>query len=553
MRQQDMKKQVIGFYLRLSDEDMHEFQNESNSIQSQREILRHYVQSHAEFQDTQIVEFCDDGYSGTSFSRPGIRKLLEQVKTGAVSVIIVKDFSRFGRNYIEVGNCLEQIFPFLGIRFISVNDGFDSAAADFSGEFLDAAFKNLVYDLYSKDLSEKVISVRRMKAGQGKFITPYAPYGYQKSPEQKLIPDPETAPIVRRIFHMAAEGIPKAHIAGTLNKEEIPSPLMLRRQRGDRFPCRTVNEKSIWRTCTVYSLLKDQRYAGDTVYGKSKPEAVGNRKDCAVPKEQWLIVPDTHEAIISRELFEQVNHMMKKWRSYHRDSTMPLAGVVRCAGCNRIISRVKRIRANGVRTATYRCSTQDMTKGFGCCPFTVEERQMEYVVRTMIQKAASAVVDAEFTKAAEDFTAHKAAEAEKLLIRYEREADQLSCRRLTRYEAYKEGQISREEFLMEKAASAGKLERLMSGMEKQRKNLRELRNQDTREMGSAAVFRKFTSFDTLTREMVDIFVKQICVCQDGSLRIEWKFRDFFIPILTGEYISRIEKNALNRLKEYFRD
>ena len=152
-----MKKHGIGLYLRLSDEDGREFR-ESNSITSQRDILKNYVRSHREFADYYMAEFCDDGYSGTNFARPGVQKLLDQVRAGVISVIMVKDFSRFGRNYIEVGNYLEQVFPFLGIRFISVNDGFDSGVSDFSGEFFDVAFKNLAHDLYSKDLSVFEIS-----------------------------------------------------------------------------------------------------------------------------------------------------------------------------------------------------------------------------------------------------------------------------------------------------------------------------------------------------------------------------------------------------------
>ena len=389
-----MKKHVIGQYLRLSDEDDQEFQ-ESNSITSQREILKNYVSSHREFDDYNIVEFCDDGYSGTNFARPGVQKMLEQVKAGVISVIMVKDFSRFGRNYIEVGNYLEQVFPFLGIRFISVNDEFDSGITDFSGKFYEVAFKNLIYDLYSKDLSEKITSVRQMKAKQGKFITPYAPYGYLKSSEQRLIPDGEAAQVVRRIFHMALEGIPKAHIANTLNREGILTPLMLRRQRGEHFPCKTVNEKSVWRTASIFSILQDQRYAGDTVYGKVKPETVGSGKDRAVPREQWIVVPNTHEAIISHEEFEKVNQGIRQRSSYKREETVPLTGMVRCAGCNRIISRVKRVRSKGMKGATYRCGVQNMTKEFGCCPQTIEESEIETAILTMLKKMAAIVADRE--------------------------------------------------------------------------------------------------------------------------------------------------------------
>ena len=520
-----MKNHVIGLYLRLSDEDDREFQ-ESNSITSQREILKNYVGSHREFADYHTVEFCDDGYSGTNFARPGIQKMLEQVKAGVISVIMVKDFSRFGRNYIEVGNYLEQVFPFLGIRFISVNDGFDSGVTDFSGEFFDVAFKNLVHDLYSKDLSEKIISVRQMKARQGKFITPYAPYGYLKSSEQKLVPDREAALVVRRIFHMALEGIPKAHIANTLNKEKILTPLMLRRQRGEHFPCKTVNEKSVWRTASVFSILKDQRYVGDTVYGKVKPTAVGSGKDCAVPREQWIIVPDTHEAIVSREVFEKVNLGIQKRSTYHREKEAPLEGKVRCAGCNHIISRVKRIRVRETKGATYRCGIQNMTKEFGCCPQTIEECQIETVILTLLRKMAAVVADEGIAEASKQSSASKTEETEKLLIKYETEVNRLASQKLERYEVYKNGLLSREAFAGEKAALEEKRNILLAEIEKCREKLYDDKCTDTGQPDIALQLGQFTPFEFLTREMVETFVEQVYICQDGSLRIQWKFKDF---------------------------
>lgn len=520
-----MKKHVIGQYLRLSEEDDQEFR-ESNSITSQREILKNYVSSHGEFADYRVVEFCDDGYSGTDFARPGVQKMLEQVKAGVISVIMVKDFSRFGRNYIEVGNYLEQVFPFLGIRFISVNDEFDSGASDFSGKLFEAAFKNLVYDLYSKDLSEKITSVRHMKARQGKFVTPYAPYGYLKSSEQRLVPDAEAAQVVRRIFHMALEGIPKAHIANALNREGVPTPLRLRRQRGEHFPCKTVNEKSVWRTASIFSILQDQRYVGDTVYGKEKPESVGSGKDRAVSREQWIIVPNTHEAIISREEFEKVNRGIRQRSSYKRDETVPLMGMVRCAGCNRIISRVKRVRSKGIKGATYRCGVQNMTKEFGCCPQTIEESQIETAILFMLKKMAAVVADREVLEVSGHSSASKAAETEKLLTEYETEVRWLANQKLEKYKAYKDELLSREDFIREKSALEGKINNLLSETEKCRQKQYGDKCAGTREQDVAPQLGKYVPFESLTREMVETFVEQVCICQDGSIRIEWKFKDF---------------------------
>lgn len=527
-----MKVQRIGLYMRLSEEDDCEFQSESNSITSQRNILINYVKNHREFADCQTVEFCDDGYSGTNFARPGVQKMLEQVRVGALSIIIVKDFSRFGRNYIEVGNYLEQVFPFLGIRFVSVNDGFDSGSIDFSGEFFDVAFKNLAHDLYSKDLSQKITSVRRMKAREGKFFTPYAPYGYFKSSEQRLIPDEEAAQVVRRIFRMAAEGIPKAHIANALNIEGIPTPLMLRRRRGEQFPCRTVNEKSVWRTASVASILKDQRYVGDTVYGKVTQAAVGSRKARAVPREQWIVTADTHAPIVSRELFAQANRGIQKRRSYDRSKTAPLQGIVRCGGCNHIISRVKRQRSSGKEGATYRCGIQNMTEEFGCCSQTVEESRIESVILTMLQKAAMLVADEKVMETASHASSDQEAETEKLLIKYETEVSRLKSRKLEKYEAYKEGLLSREAFVQEKTALEERLAILFSEIITCRQKLYEAEGTDFErtdygEPDAVLQLERLFPSNSLTREMVEIFVNQVYICEDGSLRIEWKYKDFY--------------------------
>lgn len=521
-----MKQQKIGLYLRLSDEDDNECQDESNSITSQREILNAYVESHGEFTDYTVAEFCDDGYSGTHFCRPGVQKMLEEIKAGRITVVIVKDFSRFGRNYIEVGNYLEQVFPFLGIRFISVNDGFDSGVVDFSGEFFDVAFKNLIYDLYSKDLSEKVTSVRHMKARQGKFITPNAPYGYLKGSGQKLVPDPEAAPVVRRIFQMATEGVPKAHIANALNRENVPSPLALRRRRGEHFPCKTVNGNSVWRAAAIFSILKDQRYVGDIVYGKVKPTAVGSGKDRAVPKEEWIIVSDVHEPIVSRSMFEKVNQMMQKRPFYDRDGTAPLAGKVRCAGCNHMISRVKRSRRKGGEGATYRCGMQNMTREFGCCPLTVEESCIEGVLLTMLRKAVELIADPEMIEKAENLPAQRAEESERLIAVCTSEINRLTRERMEKYEAYKDGLLTREEFTKEKTLLDGQMNELTDSMEKARRVLTEVSCDDTGEPNVFSLLEHFAPFETLTREMVDTFVRQVFICQDGSLRIEWKFKDF---------------------------
>ena len=219
----------LAHYFRVSLEDInkqHQLIDESHSITSQRKIVQDYVAKHNEFAGLETVEFFDDGYSGTNFDRPQFAAMMEAVRRGEIKCIVVKDLSRFGRNYIEVGDYLEHIFPFLGVRVISVTDGYDSN--DYIGKTsgMDVAFRNFIYDSYSKDLSVKVRSAMHTRMENGRFVN-HTPYGYMKMPTDKhqMIPDPETAPIVREIFLKAISRKSTSEIAKELNSRGIPTPL----------------------------------------------------------------------------------------------------------------------------------------------------------------------------------------------------------------------------------------------------------------------------------------------------------------------------------------
>lgn len=307
---------ITALYLRVSDEDDNLSEScESESISGQRLLLQDFVSRHRELSCGSIIELVDDGFSGTNFDRPGIKKLLELAKAHQINCIIVKDFSRFGRNYLEVGNYLEQIFPFLGIRFLSVNDHFDSFENMGAAGAIEVGFKNIIHEAYSKDLSEKIKSVRRLKANQGKFVTAFAPYGYRKADGSKnqLVIDEECAAVVRRIFALSLNGMGITAIARLLNKEGVPSPLMVRTKRNEKFQCNCCKEPAHWTAGTVSRILSDQRYTGDAVYGKIVPEETGSRKGVRIPQENWIIVPDAHPGIIERKNFMKVQSKKKKY------------------------------------------------------------------------------------------------------------------------------------------------------------------------------------------------------------------------------------------------
>lgn len=343
---------TVALYLRLSKDDDNDKEKPSNSIKNQRLLIQNYIARHQELREYIVMEYCDDGYSGTNFDRPGVVKLLKDVKAKKIQCIVVKDFSRFGRNYIEVGNYLDQIFPFIGVRFISINDYFDSKQNIGCTVGMDVTAKNLIYDYYSKDLSRKVKSSFKIKKEQGNYLGGGVPYGYQRSliKKGKIIIDEEAAIIVRRIFQMTKEGYKKSEIARILNEEEIPTPsehLMKHTRRQTLW--HPTGNKYYWTMESVIHILRNEVYLGKTVNGKYKVKDVGSKKTALIPKQEWSRIENTHEPLIGKELFESAqstfNHKEASIQHLEKDkknnSSLILTGKMRCGYCNYPMDLIK--------------------------------------------------------------------------------------------------------------------------------------------------------------------------------------------------------------------
>lgn len=326
-------RQKIAMYMRLSKGDPTGGCEESNSIRMQRELLKGFVKTH--FRDYELSEFEDDGYSGTNFDRPGVARLLEMVRNMEIDCIIVKDFSRFSRDYIELGAYIEQIFPFMGVRFISVNDGYDSAEERYAAGELDISFKNLLYDLYSKDLSVKVKSALAVRKEKGQYISANSPFGYVKSGEDRhmLLVEEGEAQVVRRIFSLALQGCSSSDIAKLFNREGVKTPMQFRAERGEngRRPKKGI---FIWQSSTVCQILRNQVYVGDLVYGKTKKESVGG-KNLLKPQDEWKVYENHHEPIIDRHAFQRLQERRSAVRHQPGCGRHPLAGKLVCGGCGR--------------------------------------------------------------------------------------------------------------------------------------------------------------------------------------------------------------------------
>ncbi len=287
------------------------------------------------FADYELSEFCDDGYTGTNFERPGMQAMLEAIRNGEIYCIIVKDFSRFARDYIELGSYPEQIFPFLGVRFISVNDHYDSD--DYQGSLadIDVNFKNLLYDLYSKDLSGKVRSALAVRKEKGQYVSANSPFGYEKASDDRhaLAIAEDEAEIVRRIFSLTVEGYTSVEIARLFNETRVKTPIEFKIKKGktSRVP---KGDRFVWNSSTICQILRNEIYIGNIVQKKYTKDFVGG-KNHLNPREDWLVTYGHHEPIIDQEVFDKVQESRGKKRTPQYNSSHPLAGKLVCGCCKK--------------------------------------------------------------------------------------------------------------------------------------------------------------------------------------------------------------------------
>lgn len=320
-------KYSIGIYLRISRQDamltdIDKINKESDSIEHQRELIEDYILREAELARSKRTEFLDDGFSGTNFVRPGFDSLMKNIEEKKINCVIVKDLSRLGRNYLEVGNYIENIFPKYGIRMISINDFYDSIVYQDTGIGIQVPLYNIINDLYSKDISSKVKTSLNIRKKEGYFMGVSAPYGYDKSVihQGKLEVDQVASKIVQAIYQMALDGKSYKDIARWLNRKEIPTPMDYIKQKnkkefiGNRNIEKENNKikKSLWTGSTISRILHNQVYAGYIVNGKEKAITIGRKQKKLIPKEDWIIVPDCHKPIITKEVYQGVQDILEK-------------------------------------------------------------------------------------------------------------------------------------------------------------------------------------------------------------------------------------------------
>ncbi|WP_409968485.1 recombinase family protein [Bengtsoniella intestinalis] len=336
---------TIAKYIRLSLEDS---RSESQSIDNQRLLLDTYLQS-IDASNAEVLEFVDNGYSGTNFDRPAIQSLLALVQERKIDCIIVKDFSRFGRNALETGYYLERIFPLYGVRFVSLADGYDSQDYGEDTGGLLVSFKFLMAEYYSKDLSQKITSAARERMKRGERISKRCAFGYRKE-GNNLVPDEATAPTVQRIFQLAQQGESTRSIVQTLYREQHFIPTVYRGERPvDDTAC-------IWTASVIGAILRNEQYTGTYVSGTTKVEGFGSKRRVPTPESEWIKIPNHHPAIITQSQFDMVQAIWKQSRKPRGTSVQSaskpsshLSGKVYCGHCGH------KLRQSTSKTPSFDC------------------------------------------------------------------------------------------------------------------------------------------------------------------------------------------------------
>ncbi|NCB92399.1 MAG: DUF4368 domain-containing protein [Clostridia bacterium] len=528
-----------AIYLRLSKEDG-DFaatgeKKESNSIANQRKLLEEYLKQHPDISFSK--EFCDDGYTGTNFERPGFMEMIELVKQRKINCIIVKDLSRFGREYIMMGKYVEKIFPALGVRFIAINDNYDSAMAQETGNEIILPFKNLINDSYARDISIKVRTNLDVKRRNGEFVGNHVIYGYQRSEENKnqLLIDQAVAPIVESIFHMKLDGSSPAQIAEKLNQDGVPSPCEYKRICGSNY--KTVFRKHLqsdWSAKAVYRILKNEMYAGTLVQGKTTSPNYKVKNRSAKNTSDWTRIENAHDAIIPSATFDLVQQLMlDDTRSPSGEDTVHLfSGKIFCQSCKGSMTR-KRTHSKGKEYVYFVCAANKQNKKV-CSTHSIKEQAVYDVVLAVIQSQVALALDLEQALSRLNGISWESRELERIEQRIDRQEEIIAHSKQMKasiYEDFKTEIITLEEYNIFKVEFDKKIKAAKETIAALHGNRNQVQGGLTEQQSWLAQFKQYENIQELNRRVVVNFIDRIEIAENKEISVVLNNADQFQAIL----------------------
>ena len=515
-----MNKKIYKYY-RLSLDDENAI--ESNSITNQRQIVKNHLATIPELANMPSVEAIDDGYTGTNFNRPGITQTLDAARRGEVACIIVKDLSRFGRKYLEVSKYLEQLFPYLGVRFIAVGDGYDSDTHKGTTANLDVPVRNMLNALYSKNVSKTVKSAKQAQAQQGKYIHAFAPFGYKKDPADKhrIIIDEPAAKVVKRVFGLICEDKTPKQIADIMNSEGVLTPSEYKKKSGSKLKSISVTG-SLWTYHTINNLLCNEQYTGTFIAGKVEAGELGTGKQIYKPQDEWIRIENNHPAIISKEIWDIVmSKRSNKGCTGKPDKSRMLYKRVRCGYCGRVM----RYRADA-KYSHYSCKTRQYTDEFGCVDTSYIEQDIVDVVKTVVKSHIDIMLDLKrLSSTMKKVSKQSSVTSQNTIEEIDGEIERMQASKRQLYERYKKGSLDKVAYFKEREALENKI-----GQKADERETITSRTDDKADTLNAAhyffdSFANLQAGDEPSAEIVNALVESVHVYSKERIEIRFSFAD----------------------------
>lgn len=542
--QRDLKIWQAALYIRLSKEDMDKNKTESASIANQREILKEYLKLHPDI--AHVETYVDDGYSGTDFDRPGWTRLMQDIRLKKINCVIVKDLARLGRNYTISGDLIDNQFARLGVRFIALNNGIDTA-----GDGMNAATRcisigvtNVINESYAASTSVNIRGTLNNHRQQGKFIGAFTSYGYMKSPNDyhKLIIDEDAAPVVRMIYDDFISGMSIIGIVKKLNGMGISNPTLYKQQKGLNFKCRTGND-GMWSDRTLRRILQNQMYIGNMVQGVNRTVNYKVHECRAVPKDEWIIVENTHEPIIDRETFDKAQSLFKRnihSRKSDRKSDL-FAGFVFCADCGKAMRKKVNVQ-NGKTYRYYKCSTKQKSPE-SCTNHTIRIDRLEEAVLSYIQMMIDVAL--EYDEVIETVKQNNRGQESGYIARslenQKKEREKCLKASAELYPDWKNGEITQEEYRRIRANLNEKIEKINAMINNLESTQTQLDGAGTELNSFSEHFVKHRNIEALNRTIIVELIDKILVHEGGKITIKVNFADAFESAL--DYLEQQKEIA----------
>ena len=535
----------VGIYIRLSQEDKDKkYESDSESVINQRELLRSFVKNNS---FNLVKEYVDDGYSGTNFERPGFKKMLEDINIKKINCVIVKDLSRLGRDHVMTGYYIETFFPENNIRFISILESYDSFKNQASND--SSTFIIACNDYYSKQNSVKIRNVLNEKRKNGKFVGSLPCFGYMRDPEDKghLIPNPETAPIVKKIFKWRADGIGPTEIANRLNKEKVSTPSGYKKTN---YSSRLIDRDN-WNISTVKKILSNRIYTGDLVQHTQTKVNYKSKKKITLDEKLWIIVENTHEAVVDKDTFNYVNTLRRRnTRNYevktNREKRL-LEGKLFCKECQNRLTVLYRKKLDYWSVNCNRYS-RDPVRG-RCYSHFYPYNYLEEQILEQINKSVSKLIkELDVNKLNNEVVKniHKeTTDIDKVIKDLQIEKDKITNRLTTLYNDRCDGAISVDTYKVLASESENKLKQINESIENEQVKKYKIKNKSSVLPDYTKKIKKLLDLNKPKKELIDTLIDRIVIDKNRNITIKYKYD--VVPEINFKYENRnLARNPYGR-------